>query len=313
MQNQIIHFLKNSQDYLSGEQISRQLNISRAAIWKNIEELRRDGYEISAVPHLGYKLNSIPDKLLEREVLDGLHTKTFGRKYLYFDSLTSTMDYSFQLGINGEPEGTLVCAEKQTRGRGRMERVWESPKNKGIYLSLILRPRLSPADVAKITLFAAVGVCEALRELTGLDVQIKWPNDLLIGGKKVAGILTELSAEMDCVRFVVVGIGVNVNNTARHLPESATSLRMESGHTHARVKIVQAMMLSLERWYESLAVNGFDPIIQRWRDLSLTLGKSVTVGEIQGTAVDLDEHGGLIIRDSAGQRIRCMSGDVMQE
>ncbi len=312
MQNQIIQFLKNSDGYLSGEQISRQLNISRAAIWKNIEELRREGYDIAAVPHLGYKLNAIPDKLLEREVLDGLQTRTFGRKYLYFDSLTSTMDHSFQLGIDGEPEGTLVCAERQTRGRGRMERVWESPKHKGIYMSLILRPKLSPADVAKITLFAAVGVCEALKDSTGLDVQIKWPNDLLIDGKKVAGILTELSAEMDCVRFVVVGIGINVNNTPRSLPEGATSLRVESGEVQARVKIVQAMMLSLERWYEALSVNGFGPIIDRWRELSLTLGKSVSVGDVRGTAVDLDEHGGLIIRDRTGQRIRCMSGDVIQ-
>ena len=312
MQNHIIQYLKQAEGYISGEDISRQLKISRTAIWKNIEELRKDGYDIVAVPHLGYKLLSSPDKLFTREVLYGLKTKAIGQNYFHHDMLSSTMDYAFQLGVEGAAEGTVVCAEGQTKGRGRMERPWTSPKGKGLYFSLILRPNLFPADAAKITLFSAVAICEAISQSTGIKTSIKWPNDLLIQDKKVAGILTELSAEMDRVRFIVIGVGLNVNSSLKQLPPNATSLKQASGKNLSRVVLLQDIFQRIEYWYEILNKNGFGPVIDRWRQLTSTLGKKITIGDVKGKAVDLDEHGGLIIQNEAGQRIRCMTGDVLQ-
>ncbi|MBZ0167119.1 MAG: biotin--[acetyl-CoA-carboxylase] ligase [Candidatus Omnitrophica bacterium] len=312
MKDSIIHYLKQADGYLSGEDISRQLHMSRAGIWKNIEELRKDGYEIIAVPHLGYKLTGKPDLMLPREVLYGLNTEVMGRRVIHHPAIASTMDHAFQLGVENEPEGTVVCAETQTRGRGRMERRWTSPKGKGLYFSLILRPALLPTDAAKMTLFSAVAVCEALRVQTGLDVHIKWPNDLLINRKKVAGILTELSAEMDRVRFIVIGLGLNVNTAKRQLPSSATSLKLELGTSVSRVEVMQAILRRLDAWYAVFAQQGFVPVIRRWRELSSTLGQEIRIGNITGTAVDLDEHGGLIVQDENGKRVRCMTGDVLQ-
>lgn len=312
MKDSIITYLKDADGYISGEDISRQLKISRAAIWKNIEELRKDGYGILAVPHLGYKLETVPDKLFPREISHDLPVAVVGRKIIHLESVPSTMDIVFQMGLDGEPEGTVVCAETQTRGRGRMERHWSSPKGRGIYFSLLLRPDLLPTDAAKMTLFSAVAVCEALRESCAVDVAIKWPNDLLVRGKKLAGILTELSAEMDGVRFIVIGLGLNVNTSRRQIPEQATSLRLETGTVVNRIAVMRAVLHRLDRWYAVFQEHGFTPVIQRWRQLSSTLGQEVVVGDVRGKAVDLDEHGGLIIEGRDGKRVRCMTGDVLQ-
>ncbi|MBL8012826.1 MAG: biotin--[acetyl-CoA-carboxylase] ligase, partial [Candidatus Omnitrophica bacterium] len=225
MQDRIIHFLKNSPTHLSGEDISRSLNISRAAIWKYIQELRKDGYEIEAVPHLGYKLVSSPDKLYSTEVHFDLKTQIVGSEYFYFETLDSTMDEAFRLGMEGLAEGAVICAETQTKGRGRLGRSWVSVKNKGIYCSVILRPKLSPTDLSKLTLLSAVAVAQAVEKSTGLKPAIKWPNDLLIDNKKICGILTELRAEVDQMKFVVLGIGLNVNHTSSQLIPGASSLR----------------------------------------------------------------------------------------
>jgi len=229
MQDQIIRFLKRSTSYLSGEEISRHLNISRSAIWKYMQELRQEGYDIVAVPHLGYRIVSSPDKLFPREIQHELKTKVIGKKIHYYDTIPSSMDVAFRLGVEGAPEGTVVCSESQTKGRGRLGRQWVSPKGKGIYMSIILRPQLTPTEVAQLTLLSAVAVCEAVVKYTGVESMIKWPNDLLVRKKKFAGILTEISAEMDRVRFVVIGIGMNVNTPIAQLPPQATSLKAEKG------------------------------------------------------------------------------------
>jgi len=250
MQDQIIHYLKNSQSYLSGEEISRHLKISRAGIWKYMQELRRDGYDIVAVPHLGYRLMTSPDKLYPREIKFKLGTKSLGTKVIHYDSVSSTMDIAFRLAMEGGDEGTVVCAETQTKGKGRLGRHWISPKGKGIYMSVILRPKLFPADVAQLTLLSAVALCEAIKNVSGVTSKIKWPNDLLVNNKKLAGILTELSAEIDCVRFVVIGIGVNVNTSINSLPSNATSLKNEIQQPVSRVELVQEILRSLENWYK---------------------------------------------------------------
>ena len=316
MQNKIIHFLKEAQGYISGEEISRNLKISRAGIWKYMQELRKEGYDIIAVPHLGYRLMSSPDKLLPAEIQSGLETKILGKEIKYFESIGSTMDVAFQSGVEGACEGFVVCAESQTKGKGRLGRHWVSPKGKGIYMSVILRPKLMPSDVARLTLLSAVAVCESIEKICNVHAKIKWPNDILINNKKIAGILTELSAEMDCVRFVVIGIGINVNTSLSYLPLQATSVKNESGKKCSRVELVQEILRSLEKWYETISAQGFGPVIARWKKLSSTLGQFVRVedlrGSIEGEAVDLDEHGGLIIRNHTGLTVKRMTGDVVQ-
>jgi len=326
IQNKIIHFLKTAEGYLSGEEISRQLKISRAGIWKYMQELRREGYDIVAVPHLGYRLVSSPDKLLPIEIQSELGTEVLGKDIKYFDSISSTMDVAFRLGVEGACEGTVVCAEGQTQGKGRLGRSWASPKGKGVYMSVILRPQLAPTEVAQLTLLSAVAVCEAVGKFCEVPAKIKWPNDILVDNKKLAGILTELSAEMDRVRFIVIGIGINVNTPLSQLPPNATSIKNEMsakggsasgrGRKASRVMLVQEILRSLERWYISLDAQGFGPVIARWKELSSTLGKQICLvdpgGNIKGEAIDLDEYGGLIIRSETGVTVKRMSGDVIQ-
>ena len=316
MQTKIIEFLKKSEGYLSGEEISENLQISRAAIWKYIQELREDGYDIVAVPHLGYKLASCPDKLFPSEIQFNLKTKILGKKIIYYDTVDSTMDIAFNLGTDKASEGTVVVSEGQSKGRGRMGRAWASPKGKGIYASIILRPNLAPAEAAKLTLLSGVALCEAIKNKTELDARIKWPNDIFIHGKKVAGILTELSAEMDRVKFVIVGIGINVNSKSDTLPEGATSLRSELKKQISRVEMTKEILQEMEKWYERLRIQGFSPIVKRWKDLSLTLNKRVKIidpsGEIEGEAIDIDKDGGLVIRKDSGVLIKRMAGDVVQ-
>ena len=316
MRNKITHFLKTAEGYLSGEEISRHIKISRAGIWKYIQELREDGYDIVAVPHLGYRLISSPDKLLPAEIQFGLGTKILGKEIRYFDAITSTMDTAFQFGVEGIDEGTVVCAESQTKGKGRLGRNWVSPKGKGIYMSVVLRPKLMPADLTQLTLLSAVAVCEAVVSFCDVPAKIKWPNDILVGNKKLAGILTESSAEMDRVRFVVIGIGLNVNTPLSQLPECSTSIKSETGAKALRVVLMQEVLRSLEKWYIILGEQGFVPVITRWKELSSTLGRHVRLvdpsGNVEGEAVDLDKYGGLIIRDKNGLKVKRMSGDVVQ-
>ncbi|MFC1510139.1 biotin--[acetyl-CoA-carboxylase] ligase [Candidatus Omnitrophota bacterium] len=315
MQDQIISVLKSQSGYVSGEQLSRDLKISRAGIWKNIDQLRRGGYDIIALPHHGYQLKNSPDKLFPREIQFGLKTKKCGQHILYHDAIESTMQRAFQAGLDGAQEGTLVCAEGQTRGKGRMGRRWVSPKGKGLYCSLILRPNLPLSDIAPITLLSAVALCQAIKEVVDLSPQIKWPNDIFINGKKVSGILTEMSAEMDRIQFVVVGIGINVNNSAKDLIDVATSLKKESGKKVSRVKLMQALLCSFEGLYDQFLEEGAPPIIEQWKADSLTLGKRVRIedqgGSVEGEAIDLDAHGGLMIKDKRGVIVKRMSGEVV--
>lgn len=313
MRTDIIRFLKDSSGYISGEMISKELHISRSAVWKAIEELRREGYRIAALPKRGYLLEASPDRLIAAELQSGLKAKIIGKTIHCFDSVESTMDVAFKLGGEGSAEGTIVCAETQTRGKGRMGRLWTSPEGTGIYFSVILRPALSTAEVPRLTLLAAVAVCEALRQ-TGCDARIKWPNDILINGKKVCGILTELNGDIDRVRFVVVGVGINVNTPVKVLPPNATSLKQESGKKMNRLECFREVLSFMDEYYQEMLVQGFDKAIQRWKELSVTLGRRVRMIDhgvsIEGEAVDLDEYGGLMIKTPNGSLIRRMSGDV---
>ena len=315
MEKRILDFLKKRKSYISGEEISNSLGISRSAIWKHIQELRQLGYDIVAVPHLGYRLLSIPDRLLPSEVSENLRTKFMGKKIYYYDTIASTMDAATELGMKDSPEGTIVIAEAQTKGRGRLGRSWLSPKYKGIYFSLILRPRISPNQAPILTLLAVVSVCEAIRETSGLDVRIKWPNDILIKRKKLGGVLTELNAEMDEIRFVVIGIGLNVNNDKRSLISQASSLKAELKEDVSRIILLKKLLARLDVNYRQFSEVSHQTIIKKWRNLSYTLGRRVKVishyKRIEGVAVDIDIDGGLLLRNNSGLIQKVMAGDIV--
>lgn len=315
MREKILEYLRKKDGYVSGDQISQRLGITRQALWKHIQELKNLGYEITAVPHLGYRLQSSADRLFDFEVAHNLDTKFIGKKIHYFNSIESTMDTAMQLGIKGAQKGTLVLAESQTRGRGRLARSWFSPRNKGIYLSLILRPDITPVQAPLLTLLAAVSICEAIKEATGLDACIKWPNDILINHKKIGGILTEINAEIDKINFVVLGIGINVNNELKTLPEKATSLREEKREWINRIELLQGLLRRIESNYLDFEHRGARDILKKWQEYNITLGRRIKIhrgrDSLEGQAVDIDEDGGLLLRKDSGVVEKVMAGDVM--
>jgi len=316
MDNNILEYLKRTDTYVSGEELSQRLKISRTAIWKHIQELRENGYEIVAVPNLGYRLVSIPDRLFAEEISFELETKSFGKKIYYYQTLNSTMDVAFEIALKGAEEGTLVVAEAQSKGRGRLNRQWVSPKYKGIYLSLILRPKLLPQETPLLTLLAGVAVCEAIKEQTGISANIKWPNDILINEKKIGGILTELNAEIDTVHFVIVGIGLNVNTDKSLLPSGATSLKEETAKEYNRADLLRKILKKMEINYHIFKKQGPYATLEKWRALSSTLGQRIKVicqkEHIEGEALDIDIDGGLLVRKDSGFIEKIMAGDVLK-
>jgi BirA family biotin operon repressor/biotin-[acetyl-CoA-carboxylase] ligase len=312
--DKILHiFKKYGEAYVSGEDISKELKVSRTSIWKHIESLRELGYEIEASPHLGYKLTGRPDRLIPEELKNNLKTKFLGKSILSYASLDSTNDTAYRLAEDGAEEGTVVIAERQRRGKGRQGRHWVSPKG-GIYLSCIIRPDIEPKEVAKITLVSALAVCIAIREITDLPAMIKWPNDIVIKGRKVCGILTEMKAEQDRVDFLIVGIGINVDNPISALPKGASTLQEESGGEIRKVELTKRVLEKMEHYISSFKKHGFKVIRDEWRDLSDTIGRHVKVqsheGKIEGQAIDVDSDGALVVRLDSGFHKRILSGDV---
>lgn len=315
MEEDILKVLKESRSgYVSGEEFSKRLGVTRASIWKHIENLRNIGYEIEAQPHLGYRLVNIPDKLLAQEIRWNLKTKIIGKKVYSYQTIDSTNDRAYQLADSGEEEGAIVVAEQQSKGKGRMGRKWSSPKG-GIYLSLILKPKLLPTEISKLTLVAAVSVAKAIRGATGLECLIKWPNDILINKNKLCGILTELKAEQDLTIFVILGIGINVNTKPSLLPKNATSILKELGRDFSKIELTKILLKNLEEYYFLFKENKFKDIIDEWRNLSTTLGKRIKVIDktrtIEGQAIDIDEGGALVVRLDSGFNERVLAGDVV--
>jgi BirA family biotin operon repressor/biotin-[acetyl-CoA-carboxylase] ligase len=225
------------------------------------------------------------------------------------------MDIATQLGIGGASEGTLVLAESQTKGRGRLGRNWVSPKYKGIYFSLILKPKILPSRAPLLTLLAGVSLVEAIKDVIGLEARIKWPNDILLHNKKVGGILTELNSEMDEIHFVVIGIGLNVNNDRKTLVDGATSLKEEKRVDINRIELLQEILRRIENNYLSFYEKGSSPVIKKWLDYNVTLGRRVKVvshtKHIEGQAIDIDPDGALLIRKDSGLSERITAGDVL--
>ena len=309
---------QHPEQYVSGEEISRQLAVSRTAIWKHMQTLKQAGYEIESHPRLGYRLKTRPDLLLPYEIRDILRTKIVGQKEIYyFADVESTNTEAKKQANLGCPEGSIALSEAQTKGRGRLSRSWFSPSGKGIWLSVVLRPPFNPHDAPKCTLMAAVAVTKAIQSMTGIECGIKWPNDILYQGKKIVGILTEMNAEIDAINYIVIGMGINVNIKQQDFPdeltESATSLSVVAGHTISRLSLLNAVLVELEQAYEEVVQYGFSKMLDEWRKLSVTLGKKVNVigsgKEFSGTAVDIDHDGGLLVQTEAGIE-RVLAGDV---
>jgi BirA family biotin operon repressor/biotin-[acetyl-CoA-carboxylase] ligase len=312
------YFLDHENEYVSGEQLSVLLQCSRTAVWKHIEGLRRQGYLFSAVPRKGYKLLSKPKVLNAARLMKGMETKTFGRVLRIYDEVDSTQNIAHGLVRQGEVEGTLVLAEQQNAGRGRMGRKWFSPKGKGIWMSLILKPTIAMQFTPQLTLLAAVALCRAIQAYVPHQVGIKWPNDLLIRGRKVSGILLESSAEDERLNYVIVGIGISANLTAEDYPEElklkATSLLLEIGEPVEREQLICDILLQLEMLMELYMQQGFAPIRTLWEALTISLHQPIRIqtskGWIEGTADTIDEMGALIVTQTDGQSLKLYSGDI---
>lgn len=308
-------FKKRPDDFLSGEQVSSGLNISRSAVWKHIEKLRSLGYEFDAVPHLGYRLRKTPDRLYSQEIGFRLKTHSIGKRIIHYDSVDSTNTAANDLAKKGAPEGLVVLAESQTKGKGRLSRQWLSPRHNGIYMSIVLRPEITPFQAPKITLLAAVSVVQGIRESSGVPALIKWPNDIMLNGKKIGGILTEMEAEPDSINFLVLGIGINVNTKQSELPKGATSIFEEAGTRVSRIETARAILERLDENYALFKKEGFSSIKKEWSNLSMTLGRRVRAScmhkRTEGEAIDIDSDGALKIRLDNGFYERVMAGDLL--
>ena len=316
----ILCALRQTQDQgISGAALSAQLGISRAAIWARIEEMRKLGYEIEATPHSGYRLLRVPDVLHGDDLVARLsHPRIIGREVRVFKETTSTNDVVEKMAADGVAEGVVVIAESQTRGRGRLSRRWESSSGKGLWFSVLLRPAMAPQAATRITIAAAVSIVRAVWATTGVQAEIKWPNDVQIRGKKLAGILTELNAELDRIRYLVLGVGVNLNQAVKDFPPEvaklATSLAIETGAPVDRGALAARIMEELERDYARICGGGFEALANEWAQHCSTLGKQVRIqiGDrlVQGRAESLDAEGALLVRSSYGNLERIVGGDV---
>jgi BirA family biotin operon repressor/biotin-[acetyl-CoA-carboxylase] ligase len=319
MDDEILRLLRESPSaFLSGEEISHRLKVSRTAVWKRINRLRNLGYKIEASTRSGYRLIQSPDLLTPLEIKSILKTKWVGGKIHHFHSLDSTNSKAYQLALNGAEEGEVVIAESQEKGRGRLGRHWFSPPFLNLYLSVILRPKISPHGASLITLMAAVATANAIQKFSGLIPLIKWPNDILLRDRKVAGLLNEIHSEMDQIHFVILGMGVNLNMEEQMFPREvrpvATSLKIEMGETISRKIFLQFLLSELERWYTIFLRKGSAVILKAWRDWADIKGRRVKVtsfGEaIAGTAIDVDSDGALILETIDGRRKRIVAGDI---
>lgn len=319
MKDNILELLKNSNDcFLSGEKISKELGVSRSAIWKYINLLKAEGYCFESSSKKGYRLISSPDILTPEEIIGKLSTRFIGKKLIHFDTIDSTNMKAKELAALGEQDGAVIISEEQTAGRGRLGRHWISPKYKGIWMSIILRPEVNPMFASRVTLIAAAAVHNATCQC-GIKTLIKWPNDIVINNKKVCGILTEMSAELNKIHYLVIGIGINVNTDKSEFPDelssSATSLKIESSKTIDRKELVCNILNNFELLYdEFIKDNSIKNSIDICRNNSVLLGKEVRIingnKEIKAKALDINNEGELLIERDDGSIEALFSGEV---
>lgn len=312
-------FREAGNNFVSGALISRELKVSRTAVWKHISNLRETGYVIEAVPSRGYQLISTPDILSEDEIREKLQTTIIGSKLVCLAETVSTNSDAFRLAEEGAIEGTAVIADCQSAGKGRMGRVWSSPPGRNLYCSVVLRPTVKPYQAPQLTFLSAVAVARAIELTTSVRPEIKWPNDVLIDGRKIAGLLNEMSAETDGINFVILGIGVNLNMTSAQFPPDlrtpATSLLLEQGRPVSRARFAAVMLGELDRLYHEFLTHGFGPVREEWQKRCNANGREVCVSDggadlLRGMFNGIDGEGALLVRLPDGTVERILSGDV---
>lgn len=309
--------LRQSDGYLSGQQLCDHFQVSRTAVWKAINQLKEEGYEIEAVRNKGYHIVDIPDRITADAIKSCLETKWMAKNLEYYDEIDSTNNRAKALGEAGGADGTLFVAETQTAGKGRRGRCWQSPAGSSISMSILLRPVMNPSDAPMLTLVMAYAATKALREKTELDIGIKWPNDLVVSGKKISGILTEMSAEIDYINHVVIGIGINVNMESfpEDIAKTATSLRIEAGKEFRRFELIAAIMEHFEKDYEAVCEAGsLEPIMEDYNRLLVNCGRRVRVlepeHEYDALALGIDKTGELQVECEDGSRKSVFAGEV---
>lgn len=317
MKGEILKLLKETDGYVSGQELCRRFGVSRTAVWKVINQLKEEGYEIEAVRNRGYALKGAGDVLSEAELLSCLKTEWAGGQTIYFDATDSTNIQARRLAEAHAPHGTLVVSDRQDGGKGRRGRSWASPSGVGIWMSLILRPEIAPSSASMLTLAAALAVREGIQEETGLSPLIKWPNDLVLNGKKICGILTEMSTELMEIQYVITGIGINVNQ--REFPseirDTATSLSLEAGRCFRRSSLIAAILKAFEKDYAAFLKTGdLSLLLEEYNACLVNRGKEVCIldpsGEYRAVAEGIDESGSLLVTLPDGTRREIISGEV---
>ena len=314
----ILELFRSRDDFVSGEALSKLLGMSRTAVWKHVKGLRSNGYLIEAVPAKGYRLLSSPKLLTPLGIGAGLVTRRIGSKLVCLAETESTNAVAFTMALDGAPEGTVVIADAQTAGKGRLGRVWLSPAGVNLYCSVVLRPEISPVAACQLTFLSVVAVARAIESCSALSPQIKWPNDILISGKKVAGLLNEMNAETEQVNFVVLGIGVNLNVRLSQLGEGlrhpATSLLEEGGVEVDRLRFTRTLLAELDQLYDRFLLEGEAAVRAEWLERSAIRGRSVRVNcgdrEFSGVVQGIDSFGALLVLLADGRVETVLSGDV---
>lgn len=315
---------EHDSEYLSGEFLGEELGISRAAVWKHVAGLREEGFAIEASSRKGYRLKDNRDIINISVLKEALSDTIFSEDILFFDKIDSTNSKAYSLAIEGAPEGTVLIADSQLAGRGRMGRQWLSPPGKGIWMSVILRPDLPAHSASLITLAAALSVAQAIQKVTGAEPGIKWPNDVLLEGKKVCGILTEMNTEIDKVHHIILGIGINFSQQAEDFPpeisDSAVSILMYLKNNNRYFKnylrndIIREVLVHFDKAYENLLVGRGSSVIEGWKDYSATIGKRICVHDRErkylGKAVDIGQDGSLVLETEDGETRKIVSGEI---
>ena len=317
MKGEILKLLKETDGYVSGQELCRRFGVSRTAVWKVINQLKEEGYEIEAVRNRGYALKGTGDVLSEAELLSCLETEWAGGRIVYFDATDSTNVQAKRLAEAHVPHGTLVVSDRQDGGKGRRGRSWASPSGVGIWMSLILRPEIAPSSASMLTLAAALAVREGIQEETGLSPLIKWPNDLVLNGKKICGILTEMSTELMEIQYVITGIGINVNQKEfpPEIRDTATSLSLEAGRSFRRSSLIAAILKAFEKDYTAFLKTGdLSLLLEEYNACLVNRGKEVCIldpsGEYRAVAEGIDESGSLLVTLPDGTRREIISGEV---
>lgn len=317
MKEEILRLLRSTDGYISGQELCNRFGVSRTAVWKAINQLKEAGYEIEAQQNKGYRLMAAPDLMTEAEIKSLMHTEWVAKEVLYFDTIDSTNTKAQELAEKGYPSGTLVVADKQESGKGRRGRSWVSPSGTGIFMTLMIKPDINPNNASMLTLVAALAVAKAITSVTGEKALIKWPNDIVINGKKVCGILTEMNAQFDYINHIVVGIGINVHNESfpEEISQMASSLMIEAGGKRFhRAQIIAETMSYFEQYYDTfLKTQDLSALVREYDELLVNRNKSVRVLDpkepFDGKAMGITPKGELIV-DTWESRKLVSSGEV---